>query len=213
MDSRLTFRLTLALMRPFIWLRRFRHRRGYGVHSPFAFGFIKGVAFERAAYYKYVELREQERQMARREGRTVLYEGRRVRRLLFRIANYARPDTLLDVGTPAASSLYLRAARTRAVYVQADTMENLPADGPVDFLYVHDYRRPEQVEAALRLCLPRATRQSVFVVEGVRYTPAMTHLWKRLRRHPGVGVTFDLFDVGVVFFDPSIPKQDYIVNF
>ena len=30
-------RITLTLKRPFIWLSRFRHRCGYGVHSPFCF--------------------------------------------------------------------------------------------------------------------------------------------------------------------------------
>ena len=33
-------RILLALKRPFIWLYRFRHRCGYGVHSPFAFNLI-----------------------------------------------------------------------------------------------------------------------------------------------------------------------------
>ena len=33
-------RITLTLKRPFIWLSRFRHRCGYGVHSPFAFNLI-----------------------------------------------------------------------------------------------------------------------------------------------------------------------------
>ena len=39
-------RITLALKRPFIWLRRFRHRCGYGVHSPFAFNLITQVIYE-----------------------------------------------------------------------------------------------------------------------------------------------------------------------
>ena len=56
-------RLLLALKRPFIWLRRFRHRRGYGVHSPFAFDFITDVVYERTAYYKYKDLREREKQL------------------------------------------------------------------------------------------------------------------------------------------------------
>ena len=31
---------------PLIWLARFRHRKGYGVHSPFAFRFITDVIYE-----------------------------------------------------------------------------------------------------------------------------------------------------------------------
>ena len=44
------------LSNPWIWLKRFRHRRGYGVHSPFAFAFLTDVVYERNAYYAYHEL-------------------------------------------------------------------------------------------------------------------------------------------------------------
>ena len=46
-------RITLTLKRPFIWLSRFRHRCGYGVHSPFAFNLITQVIYESTPYYKY----------------------------------------------------------------------------------------------------------------------------------------------------------------
>lgn len=209
------FRLRLALMRPFIWFCRFRHRRGYGVHSPFAFSFIKEVIFERAPYYKYVDLRRQEKQWARREGRQVLREGLRVRRLLFRLVNFARPCTIVDAGTRAASALYLKAAREEADYVGASDLSELflEAGVPVDFLYVHDFRHPDFVEEVFRVCVRRTTLRSVFVIEGIRYTSAMADLWRRLRRDERVGVTFDLYDLGILFFDHSRPKQHYIVNF
>ena len=50
-------RITLTLKRPFIWLSRFRHRCGYGVHSPFAFNLITQVIYESTPYYKYKDLR------------------------------------------------------------------------------------------------------------------------------------------------------------
>ena len=51
-------RITLALKRPFIWLRRFRHRCGYGVHSPFAFNLITQVIYENTPYYKYKDIKK-----------------------------------------------------------------------------------------------------------------------------------------------------------
>lgn len=49
----------LCLKRPFIWLSRFRHRCGYGVHSPFAFGLITDVVYERRPYYAYANLKSE----------------------------------------------------------------------------------------------------------------------------------------------------------
>lgn len=208
-------RLTLALKRPFIWLRRFRHRRGYGVHSPFAFDFITDVVYERSAYYKYKELRIREKQLKREKGSDWLYEPPKLKRLLFRLVNYARPETIVDAGRLSASSLYLKAARVGADYVGAADLSELflEADVPVDFLYLHDYRHPDFVQQVFEVCVARTTGRSLFVIEGVRYTPEMTALWKRLRKHERVGVTFDLYDLGILFFDKSKAKQDYIVNY
>ena len=44
-------------MRSLIWVRRFRHRCGYGVHSPFAFNLITGVIYEKGEFYAYAPLR------------------------------------------------------------------------------------------------------------------------------------------------------------
>lgn len=210
-----TDRLLLALKRPVIWLRRFRHRRGYGVHSPFAFDFITRVLYEHTPYYKYEELRMSEKCLKCTKGPDWLYESLKVKRLLFRLVNYAQPATVVDAGKLAASSLYLKAACERADYVGAADLSELflEADISVDFLYLHDYRHPEFVEQVFEVCVSRTTMRSLFVIEGIRYTPAMTALWNRLQKHERVGITFDLYDLGILFFDKSRTKQDYIVNF
>lgn len=207
--------LLLPLKRPFIWLRRFRHRRGYGVHSPFAFNFITNVIYERTPYYKYDELLVSQKEQAKQKDCGWDYETGKVKRLLFRVVNYCQPVTIVDAGCLSASSLYLKAAKEGADYTAAADLSELflEADAPVDFLYVHDYRRPEFVEEVFNLCASRSTQRSVFVVEGIRYTPSMMALWKRLVRHERAGITFDLYDLGIVFFDKTKNKQDYIVNF
>lgn len=207
--------LLLPLKRPFIWLRRFRHRRGYGVHSPFAFNFITNVIYERTSYYKYDELLVSQKEQAKQKDCGWDYETGKVKRLLFRVVNYCQPVTIVDAGCLSASSLYLKAAKEGADYTAAADLSELflEADAPVDFLYVHDYRRPEFVEEVFNLCASRSTQRSVFVVEGIRYTPSMMALWKRLVRHERAGITFDLYDLGIVFFDKTKNKQDYIVNF
>ena len=81
------------LHRIYIRTLRFRHRNGYGVHSPFAYNLIKGVIYESHMYYAYPEL-------ARMRGS---YAGRlsvsgRMDRLMFRLANYVRPEKAAIVG-------------------------------------------------------------------------------------------------------------------
>lgn len=203
------------LKHPFIWLFRFRHRCGYGVHSPFAFHFITEVVYQRTPYYKYTDLAARQKELAPQKDRCWGYEPLRIKRLLFRLVNFAQPRTVVDAGTLSASSLYLKAAKEDADYLPATDLSELFLESgvPVDFLYLHDCRRPEFVEEVFRICAARTTGKSVFVVEGIHASSRMRAFWKRMRQDKHAGITFDLYDLGIIFFDKTKIKQDYIVNF
>ncbi|MFK2420544.1 hypothetical protein ACIXPF_13135 [Bacteroides fragilis] len=203
------------LKRPFIWLARFRHRCGYGVHSPFAFDLITNVIYERTPYYAYSSLEAEQKKMSANSGRKWKHESKKVNRLLFRLVNYIQPDTIVDAGTLSASSLYLQAGHAKADYVGASDLSELflEKDTPVDFLYLHHYRNEEFVEQVFDLCASRTTGRGLFVIEGIRYTKKMKALWKKIQQDDRTGITFDLYDLGIVFFNRTKIKQHYLVNF
>lgn len=205
--------LTLCLKRPFIWLSRFRHRCGYGVHSPFAFSLITDVVYEKMPYYAYSFLKKEQKKKVKELG---WKKGmRKVNRFLFRLVNRVQPETIVEVGRHSVSSLYLQAAKPSAGYLFASDLSELFLDAgvPVDFLYLNDYQNPSLMEEVYRICVRRTTPQSVFVLHGIHYSKAMKVLWKRLQADEQVGITFDLYDVGLLFFDKTKIKQHYIVNF
>lgn len=207
--------ITRILKRPFVWLRRFRYRCGYGVHSPFAFSLITQVIYECTPYYKYKDLAAEQKKLAPQKDKYWKYESRKIKRLLFRLVNYTQPDIIVDAGRLAASSLYLKAGKENADYTSATDLAELFLESgvPVDFLYLHDYQRPEFVEEVFRTCAARTTKKSIFVIEGICYTSQMKALWNRMQQDKRVGITFDLYDLGILFFDKTKIKQDYIVNF
>ncbi|WP_455585120.1 hypothetical protein [Bacteroides sp.] len=207
--------IILTLKRPFIWLSRIRHRCGYGVHSPFAFELITCLIYEKTPYYAYKELAAEEKKQKRAHGRGWKSESCKVKRLLFRLVNRMQPDTIVDFGIPSSSSIYLQSGKVAADYTFASELSELflEAGVPVDFLYIHLYRNPALVEEVFRICAARSTQQSVFVISGIHYSKEMKKLWKRLKADEQVGITFDLYDVGILFFDKTKIKQHYIVNF
>ncbi|WP_294479755.1 hypothetical protein [uncultured Bacteroides sp.] len=205
--------LLLCFKRPFIWLSRFRYRCGYGVHSPFAFSLITDVVYERMPYYAYRSLQKEQKKMSRERGWTK--GSQRVNRFLFRLVNRMQPATIVEVGRPSATSLYLQSAKPSAEYQFASDLSELflDADVPVDFLYLNDFRNPDLLEETFKICARRTTLKTVFVIHGICYTKAMKALWKRLQEDERVGITFDLYDVGLLFFDKTKIKQHYTVNF
>jgi len=86
---------------------RFRHKRGYGVHSPFVFDLITSVIKEKAVYYDFERI---EAMGNIREKERKLY------RLLFRLAEYFSYRNVLCVGVRSPwVSMYLAAVSKQMV--------------------------------------------------------------------------------------------------
>lgn len=206
--------IPILLRRPFIWLLRFRHRRGYGVHSPFAFQLITEVINERWPYYDYADLLEQEESLKAAHDRHLLAAGEtlKLRRLLYRLANYVHPQNIIFVGKESMSFCYMKMSCRKANYLIAEN-SHIPAFNGSYLAYVRTGFSAQQFRD---ICLPlidSATSESLLVIQGIGYSKDAKRFWKSIKDNPKVGITFDLYDVGLVFFDLSRIKQHYIVNF
>jgi predicted O-methyltransferase YrrM len=93
--------------------RKFFCRKGYGIHSPFAFNLITRIIEESCPYYFYHELTTARQQLLHNK-QTILRQGRQVSirnlfrqqgitqresELLFRLANYGKPRFILTLGS------------------------------------------------------------------------------------------------------------------
>jgi len=200
---------------PFVWLKRFRHRKGYGIHSPFAFEYVTYVIYEHTPYYSYKDLEQEEQRLKTvKSEEWTCNESRKLKRLLFRMVNRAQPNMIVEAGSPTAATLYLQGGKKGATYYaisNAEELGNLHGNH-IDFLYLHS-ADAQWMKGILSKSLPLAHTHSVFAVQGIGYNKASKALWDEVKRAPGVGITFDLYDLGILMFDPEYHKQDYIINF
>ena len=206
----------LPLRRWLVRLARWPKRYGFGVHSPFAYRLITDVISEHTPYYNYSELRKQEKLLALPDlPKGCCKETLAMKRLLYRLINFVQPSNAVSVGCPSAARLYLTAAKQEMNFWHASSLDELflDADVPVDFLYLHDVEHPSLLRQAFEICSGRITPQSLFVVQGIGYTEPMRQLWQELESDPRVVVTFDLFDLGLLFFDSTKQRQHYKVSF
>lgn len=196
--------------RPWIWLSRFRQRKGYGVHSPFAYSFIRGVVLESSAYYAYAELSHLHPWWVRWFR---LYPMQ-CRRLLFRLANFAEPRMVELRTADEVAAKYIRAAVPRAeVRRKEGGLAAVPEGSPegreaADFVLVGKERLEEAAAVAARM-----PERGMLVCEGIHESARAKEIWRTIREAPHTGVTFDLYTYGVAFFNPKLHKQHYKVNF
>lgn len=231
------------LKKIWIWCKRIRNRRGYGVHSPFAFNLITWVIYEKLPYYGYEELKEIRKSHLRKAKHLmsdVEYRTEKVDKLLFRLVNDRRPHTIMEIGTSSGiSTLYMSLVNKQARCFTFDyegemndlarqlfnTVENveyltgnlhqnlsetLHSLPQVDFIHLnHSYVTDDIFE----LCLSKTHSQSIMVVDGIYSSNSMRDWWGKIVSDERTGVTFDLYFVGLVFFDKAKIKQHYVVNF
>lgn len=230
-----------------IWLLRFRHRKGYGVHSPFAFDLITDVFYGETPYYDFSSLKELVSKV--RSGSFALWnrymERRQICEMLFKLVNDAQSYTILEIGTMAgASTVYLSASRKSARCITLD--QKSPANELASRLLGGykgniDYRIGEfssllpkalseletldflllnpgdcslsELQDMFEQCCAKSNQRSVFVIRDIHSSLAMRRWWKELVADERLGITFDLYDLGIIYFDKKKIKQHYIVNF
>lgn len=197
------------------WCRRFRHRCGYGVHSPSDFFLITSVIYEKLPYYAYDSLK------ASPASRALPYYREKVNRLLFRLVNYFRPEVLVEVGTGNGDAFrYMQAARismeavslggTDWNEVHCQLKKELLRMKRVDFLHIAHTPYYKEV---FEMAFPYLNERSIVVIGDIYASKEREDWWKRFTVDERVRLTFDLYDIGLMFFDTKRYKQNFIVNF
>lgn len=139
-----------TLRKSVLLYRGIRYRRGYGVHSPFVFNLITKVIEERCSYYSFYDIelirkqllfrddiiaypdKQQKGKLRRRTvGEIVEREAIKPKHgaLLFRLANYFKPQSILQLGSSMGlSTLYLT---SYASGLKCIALENIPEFAPI----------------------------------------------------------------------------------
>ena len=232
-----------------ILLYRFlRYRKGFGVHSPFAFSFITKVIDERCGYYAYQDIELIRRQLSHAGCPILKSEIKKSHgELLFRIVNYFKPRNLVQLGGSAGiGTLYMTASSSHLNYTILDKskdcikqvlwcLKKFYSKEPLTKVFAGDYKQNLQVvlekmgtidllflnlpeekknnQTYLDMAMEHTHAGSIFFIEGIRANKEMREIWKNLCLRDEAAVTFDLYNVGIVFFDKRLYKQNYIVFF
>ena len=198
------------LCRSLRWLRRFRKRCGYGIHSPFAYNLVSGVIYEKGEYYCYEQLSSQ-----RTKENAVLRE--KDDRLLFRLIIHCSPvNGFVICPKIGITADYFRAGCSKAdwQFLQPDALNTLPEllahTKSIDFIYIDDAKHTQRI---LNMVLPYVHDHTLIIIHHIRHNSALFEIWQLLLQQPAVRVSFDLHDFGLVYFEHRLNKENYIINY
>ena len=185
------------------WLRRIKYCRGFGVQSPSAYRFIRYVINEHYPYYAYDELRKE---LTRLDSLT-----RKRMELYFRVANFRQASLWLDFceRNDVIATYVGRGCHATQVRRITD-LRQITADDRIEVLRICP---SAGCEALLEAALQKTDDHTLFIIEDIGYNDTAKRMWQKLLESDITSVSYDLYYLGIAFFDRKRYKANYVVNF
>lgn len=174
---------------------RFRHKRGFGVHSPFMFNLILNIIRDKGGNFIYPERAE------RQPG--IRYRERKFYRLLCRLVNYLEVKHVVCLSAkPENILLYLSEAGE-----QTKIVKNEPGQlAEADFIYIG--RDARTVLQGIPLHFGGELQSRVCVVISDIYKNSFNAcLWQQACGK--ATVTIDMMWYGILLYDKKLQKGRY----
>lgn len=195
--------MNYKVLRYLHWLRRIKYCRGFGVQSPSAYRFIRYVINEHYPYYAYDELRKE---LPRLDSLT-----RKRMELYFRVANFRQASLWLDFceRNDVIATYVGRGCHATQVRRITD-LQQITADDRIEVLRICP---SAGCEALLEAALQKTDDHTLFIIEDIGYNDTAKRLWQKLIESDLTSVSYDLYYLGIAFFDRKRYKANYVVNF
>jgi predicted O-methyltransferase YrrM len=238
----------------------------HGVHSPFVYDLVTTCFYDKQKYPDYKTLKEHRKKLFADSSTISITDfgaGSRVfktndrpvnaiaknagisakrQRLLFRLAQYVKPENILELGTSlglGTMALALGAPSTTLTTVEGCAatsakanayfedfgIENIQLENSTfetffqqttsktfDFVYIDGNHSKEATLQYFLTLLKYINNDSVLLFDDIYWSPEMTQAWQEIIAHPKVTVSIDTFQWGLVFFRSEQPKQDFSIR-
>ena len=83
----------------------------------------------------------------------------------------------------------------------------------VDYVFFDGNHQLDATLQYFELCLQKAHSGTVFVFDDIRWSDDMLLAWNKIKNHPLVGVSVDLYAMGIVFFRTEQEREHFTIRF
>lgn len=83
----------------------------------------------------------------------------------------------------------------------------------LDLVFIDGHHAEDPTIEYFERCLTRAHNDTVFVLDDIHWSRGMERAWERIKEHPQVRVTVDLYDMGLVFLRREQEQQHFRLRY
>ncbi|MCB0765129.1 MAG: class I SAM-dependent methyltransferase [Flavobacteriales bacterium] len=122
------------------------------------------------------------------------------------------PETL-----SIARDAFRQLGHGRITPVQGDFKEKLPAVlaelDRLDLVHLDGHHELDPTLDYFEQCLGRSHNNTVIIVDDIHWSAGMSEAWSRIKAHPRVTVTVDLYRMGFVFLRTEQSKEHFTLRY
>ena len=215
----------------FRFIIRKLHAAGHGVHSQFAFELILDTIHTPHSYYVYKDNRSKIELSGLNKEANLKYAE-----LLFRLTNRFNSKEILEIGSGLGiNTLYLNAhsMQTNVTCIEQEEKktkiaQSLLTHKLVNITFTNVLPKEENFFDAIIWDLKQYPHEKEKVVETISKTiksygfVVVNHInkgkenkevWQKILKLDALTMSFDLGEIGIGFFKPSLPKLNYDLYF
>jgi predicted O-methyltransferase YrrM len=83
----------------------------------------------------------------------------------------------------------------------------------IDFVYIDANHTFDATMCYFEHICPKLNENAVVVLDDIYWSLEMKQAWDKIKSHPKVTSTFDLYHFGIVFFNPDLHPKNYKIRF
>lgn len=210
----------------FDYIQRTRHRKGFGVHSPFAFDLITKTIYEKNTFNAFFDIEE----MVEKNGIDIKSISP-FSRLVFRLIHRFEAENVLEIHSGnGIDTLYILAPDNR---IRCTCIEESKADIAIaekllknvrDRVTITDKSELESVEKYDAICIhlsenreiqteqlfAKSHNETFWIIDGIN-SGYGKQFWTNIVNDERTRVTFDMKYSGIIFLNSSYHKLNYLI--
>ncbi len=218
------------------------YRKGHWVHSPFTYAILNNVIFERTPYYSFSQIDKLSKNLTKKDIKKSIINKRQLE-LLQRLCAYNDAKTIIELNcSNGLSALYLASNSTNSTVYTYEIDENMYNNADLlinrsllkniklykkgkDICYTKELENFTQIDILhINMCggdifdiyttaKKRSNSSSIFIFSGIDQSRINRENWKKIIIDKNISLSIEIFNMGIIWFNPEIPKQHYKVAF
>lgn len=214
------------------YIKRLRNKRGFGVHSPFAFHLITEIIREKYPFYKFEVIDEAVQLFCEQENRHITTKKFHI---LFRLINHLHSNRVLEIG-----SYYGLSSLSMALCGAEKSIEVLPLkerdfsridtfinkyglnniqllhgpekiEGYYDFIYIHAPLADMTLLETYKRIKRYAKEDGVILIDRISKDRQTKREWKQILKYEAPQMVIDQEKRALLFLDKRLNPKSYMI--